>query len=39
VTSTDCDNHGTVAYRFRVDDRAYDGQGNAGFGIPSVRAS
>ena len=35
VTSTDCGNHGMVAYRFRVDDRAYDGQGNAGFGIPA----
>ena len=35
VTSTDCENHGTVAYRFRVDDRTYDGQGNAGFGIPA----
>src|SRR5207237_5965682 len=27
--------HGMVAYRFRVDDRGYDGQGNAGFGIPA----
>jgi len=35
VTSTDCGNHGTVAYRFRVDERTYDGQGNAGFGIPA----
>ena len=35
VTSTDCGNHETVAYRFRVDDRTYDGQGNAGFGIPA----
>ena len=35
VTSTDCGNHGMVAYRFRVDDRAYDGQGNASFGIPA----
>src|SRR5260370_33554655 len=35
VTSTDCGNHGTVAYRFRVDDRTYDGQGTAGFGIPA----
>ena len=35
VTSTDCGNRGTVAYRFRVDERTYDGQGNAGFGIPA----
>src|SRR5260370_35224623 len=35
VTSTDCGNHGTVAYRFRVDDRTYDGQVNAGFAIPA----
>ena len=35
VTSTDCDNHGTVAYQFRVDDRIYDGRGNAGYGLPA----
>jgi len=35
VTSTDCGNHGTVAYEFRVDDRTYAGRGNAGNGIPA----
>lgn len=35
VTSTDCDNHGTVAYRFRVNERIYDGRGNAGYGTPA----
>jgi len=35
VTSTDCGNHGTVAYEFRVDDRRYAGRGAAGYGIPA----
>src|SRR5260370_38664520 len=35
VTSTDCGGHGTVAYRFPVDDRTNTGQGNPGFGIPA----
>jgi len=35
VTSTDCGNHGRVAYDLRVGEQTYAGSGNAGFRTPA----